>query len=658
MDVLLSLLLLVLFVVTVGKLAGRLLGIRLGNVRGAIVGLVGWVAGLLAAIYIAGEESGGWREIDVRSFGDAVEVGAIVLVFGVLAAMPVAIMTDLLTRSGRVRTRRGRRRRLLHPIRATRAELAPYGRLRELVGNARKENILHWRYASRSALESPDLSRRLRAVLEDSGGMLVKLGQIASTRTDVLPAATTEELAKLRADVRTVPEEEIRAVLEAELGEPVERAFASFEFEPLAAASIGQTHRAVLVDGTPVVVKVQRPGIDEVVARDAAVLRLATAQLERRVEAARAIRLTGFGEELIAGLEEELDYLHEGAVGTRLRENRAQDTGIAVPLVHPAVSTGRVLVMEQVVARPIDDPAALAASPVPADELARRLLASFIGQVLDDGLFHADPHPGNLLLDDEGTIWLLDFGSVGRLDARALDGLRGLALGVATNEPGILARAARTLAGDDGFVDLRALETDLGVQLGALDEPGGLDPRVIGEVLAVMQRHDMRPPASVTMLARALLTLEGTLRAIDPGLSLVKTSREVVMTDHRDAFGTPQELLQREALSALPALRTLPEHAETLANQLRAGRLTVRTERFSGPDGDVVDAWVDRLVIALIAGMSVIGSAIVLLAAAMTDTTDIRTALWILGFAGLTFATTLAMRGAARALRRHLQRVE
>ena len=380
-------------------------------------------------------------------------------------------------------------------------------------------------------------------------------------------------------------------------------------------------------------------------------------QLERRVEAARAIRLGDFSEELIAGLEEELDYLHEGAVGTRLRENRADDAGIAVPRVHASLSTARVLVMEQVVARPIVDPEALGASPVPRDELARRLLASFIGQVLDDGLFHADPHPGNLLLDAQGTIWMLDFGSVGRLDARALDGLRGIALGVATDEPGILARAARTLAGDDGFVDLRALETDMSVQLGALDEPGGLDPRVIGEVLAVMQRHGMRPPSSITLLARALITLEGTLRGIDPGLSLVKTSREVVMTDHRDAFGTPQELLQREALTALPALRTLPEHAETLANQLRSGRLTVRTERFAGADRDVVDAWVDRLVIALIAGMSVIGSAVVLLAAAMTGSDDIRTALWILGFAGLTFSTTLAMRGAARALRRHLERV-
>jgi ubiquinone biosynthesis protein len=653
----LAALLLAFFVITVGKVAGRLLGIRLGNVRGAIVGIVGWMAGFLAAIYIVGEESGGWRKIEVDTFGDWVQVTAIVLVFGVLAAMPLAIMIDLITRTGPARPRR-RRRRLLHPVRSARAALAPYGRLRELAGNARRANLLHFRYASRSALESPDLARRLRTVLEDSGGMLVKLGQIASTRTDVLPEATTQELANLRADVRPVPEADVREVLEAELSEPVDRAFASFEFAPLAAASIGQTHRAVLNDGTPVVVKVQRPGIDEIVARDASVLRLATRQLERRVEAARAIRLSAFGDELIAGLEEELDYLHEAAVGTRLRENRAHDTGIAVPRVHTSLSTDRVLVMEQVVARPIDDDGALASSPVPRAELARRMLSSFIGQVLEDGLFHADPHPGNLLLDAEGTIWLLDFGSVGRLDARALDGLRGIALGIATNETGVLARAARTLGGNDAFVDLRALETDLGVQLSALDAPGGLDPRVIGEVLAVMQRHDMRPPTSVTLLARALVTLEGTLKGIDPGFRFVATSRELVMEEHRDAFGTPEELLQREVLRALPALRTLPEHVETLANQLRSGRLTVRTQRFAGPDRDAVDLWVDRLVIALIAGFSVVGSAVLLLAAGVTDDQNIRTALWILGFAGLTFSTTLAMRGAARALRRHLERVE
>src|SRR6185312_3050705 len=311
-------------------------------------------------------------------------------------------------------------------IRAARMSLAPYGWLRELAANARRANLLHLRYASRSALDSPDFARRVRGVLEESGGMFVKLGQIASTRTDVLPDGLTDELSNLRADVRPVPESEIREVVEHSLGEPIEQAFGSFEQQPLAAASIGQTHRAVLSDGTRVVVKVQRPGIDEVVARDASVLRLASARLERHVEIAREVGLSGFSEELISGLEQELDYQHEASVGTALRENRAGDDGISIPSVHSTLSTDRVLVMEEVIGRSIADPAAIEASPVPAHELASRLLSSFLGQVLEDGLFHADPHPGNLLIDEAGTVWMLDFGSVGRLDARALDGLRGM----------------------------------------------------------------------------------------------------------------------------------------------------------------------------------------------------------------------------------------
>lgn len=658
MSVIVAIPLLVLFIVLVGKLTGRLLGIRLGNWRGALVGLVGWFGGLLAAAYTIGERTkDGGRVLESHTFGQWLQSVAVVIVFGVLAAMPVAIGMDLLTRSARTRPRSSRRRlRFLHPIRAIRASLAPYGRLRELIANARQANLLHFRYASKAALESPDFAKRLRLVLEESGGMLVKLGQIASTRTDVLPDALTDELSNLQSDVRPVPEADIRAVVEKALDEPVDRAFGSFEIQPLAAASIGQTHRAVLVDGTRVVVKVQRPGIDQVVARDAAVLRLAARRLERHVDAAREVGLSSFSEELIAGLEEELDYQHEAAVGRQLRDNRAADVGISVPSVYSTLSTDRLLVMEEVVGRSIADPQAIDASPVVRSELARRLLSSFLGQVLDDGLFHADPHPGNLLIDAQGMIWMLDFGSVGRLDARALDGLRGIALGVAMNDVSVLARAARDLSGNQ-TIDLRALEGDLGAQLSAFDG-GGLDPRVIGEVLSVMQRHEMRPPASITLLARALFTLEGTIKTLDPEFSLVTQSQEIVMQEHREAFGTPEQIIQRELLRSLPALRTLPEHAETLANQLRAGRLTVRHEQFAGADREAVDSWVDRIVIALIAGFGVVASAAILVAAGVTTNHEVRSALWILGFAGLSFSTILAMRGAARALRRNLDRIE
>jgi ubiquinone biosynthesis protein len=659
MRVVVGLILLVLFVVLVGKGCGRLLGIRLGRWRGALVGLVGWAAGVTAAVLVLGEDTPRGFVFRREGSEDWLEASALAIFFGVLAAMPVAIALDLLTRGAAEvpRRRRHRARALLDPAGTVRAAVAPYARMREVVGNARRANLLHLRYASRAAFESPDLSRRVRTVLEESGGMLVKFGQIASTRTDVLPEALTTELAKLRQEVATVPPEGVREVLEAELDEPVESAFATFDWEPLAAASIGQTHRATLADGARVVVKVQRPGIAGVVARDAAVLRLAARQVERRVEAARIVHLTALADELVAGVAEELNYLHEATEGTRLRERRAGDEGISFPRVYPTLSTSRVLVMDEVVGHPVSDQAALDASPVARDELARRLLASFLGQVLEDGLFHGDPHPGNIFVDAEGRLWMLDFGSVGRLDARSAAGLRGIALGIAASDPALLARAARDLAGEAGLADLRALEADMANELSQLQQRG-LDPRLISQVLTVMERHGMRPPPSMALLARSLLTLEGTLAIIAPGFSVGGAGTRIVSVDHAEAMGTPEEILQHEALRALPSLRTLPEHAEALSEQLRSGRLTVRTERYSGADREVAESFVDRLVLAAVGAGGAIASAVILLAASGADEGTQADVLWILGLAGLTAASVLMMRVAARALRRQAGRIE
>ncbi len=659
MRVLVGLILLVLFVVIVGKLCGRLLGIRLGRWRGVLVGLLGWVAGVTASVLVFGEDTPRGFVFDRDGYDDWFAAAAVAVFFGVLAAMPLAIAIDLLTRGApdAPHRRRHRARALLNPGRSVRTAVAPYARMREVIGNARKQNLLHLRYASRAAFESPDLSRRVRTVLEDSGGMLVKFGQIASTRTDVLPDALTTELATLRQDVRTVPPEGIRSVLEAELDEPVETAFATFDWEPLAAASIGQTHRATLGDGTRVVVKVQRPGIAEVVRRDAAVLRLASRQIERRSEAARTVHLTALADELVAGVTEELNYLHEAAGGTRLRERRAGDEGISFPRVYTTLSTSRVLVMEEVLGRPVSDQDAIDASPVPRDELARRLLSSFLGQVLEDGQFHGDPHPGNIFVDAAGELWMLDFGSVGRLDARSSAGLRGIALGIAAADPALLARAARDLAGDAGLADLRALEADMANELTQLQQ-GGIDPKLISQVLAVMERHGMRPPPSMALLARALLTLEGTLSIIAPAFSVRGASSQIVRVDHAEAVGTPEEILQHEALRALPSLRTLPEHAEAISEQLRSGRLTIRAERYSGADRVVVESLVDRLVLAVVGAGGAAASGLILLAASGADEGTEANVLWILGFSGVTAASVLMMRAAARALRRQAGRID
>ena len=396
------------------------------------------------------------------------------------------------------------------------------------------------------------------------------------------------------------------------------------------------------------IVKVQRPGIDEIVRRDSSVLSFVSRQLDLRVEAAHRLGVRDLANELITSIKAELDYDREAEAGTRLRASRAADTGIAIPAVHPTLSSGRLLVMDEVVGRSISDAAAVDAAPIPRAELAQRLLASLLGQILEDGYYHADPHPGNVLIDSEGTLWLLDFGAVGRIDPVTREGLMGIAIGFTLRDGSMIARAVRHLVGDDQS-DMRQLERDLSVLIGEV-EAGGISPAAMSGVMTVMDRQGLRPPRSMLLLSRTMLTLEGTLKTIDPSFDLATEAERLVQRETRGDFGTSEELLRRELLHVLPALRTLPEHAEAIANQWRSGRLVMRTERYAGGDRKVVEGWLDRALVAAAGAAGVVASGVVLAAGSLSPDKGVRDALWILGFSGLTGAAIVLLRTVAQAL--------
>ncbi len=632
---LVGLLILPFWVAAIGVLTGRVLGVQIGRLRSAGAAAFGWLAGLTAALVALGPKH-----------SHPLLVIPLSVFFGVLAALPVAIILDIVTRS----RHKGRRTQRLwrHPVKATRAVLTPLGRFRELVGNARRENLLHVRYRTPAALASSDLARRLRLVLERSGGMFVKFGQIAATRSDLLPETLTSELSKLHSSVAPMTSEQVTTVLHGELGESEDQAFASFDHEPLAAASVGQAHRAKLHDGRAVVVKLQRLGLDDVVRRDSAVLSFLARELDWRVEAARRIGVRDLAEELISSIRSELDYSREVAAGIRLRESQVPDGGVQIPVVYPELSTDRLLVMDEVVGRSVSDVAAIDAAPVPRSELARRLLTSFLTQIMRDGYYHADPHPGNVLIDAEGTLWLLDFGAVGRIDPVTREALQGMAIGFALRDGSVLARSVRYLVGHDQM-DMRQLERDMSVLLGEVDS-GGLSPESMSAMMDVMERHGLRPPRPMLLLSRTLITLEGTLKTIDTRFDLAAEAEAIVTRDQHEALGSPEEIAKKEVLRAVPALRTLPEHAEALASQLRAGRLVVRTERYAGSDRTVVEGWLNRALVVIAGAAGVLASAGLLVAGSLSPDKGVRDALWVLGFSGLTGATVLLMRTVAQAL--------
>ncbi len=354
-------------------------------------------------------------------------------------------------------------------------------------------------------------------------------------------------------------------------------------------------------------------------------------------------------DELVTSIEAELDYGREVVAGLRLRENRGADVGVHIPVVYSTLSSRRLLVMDEVRGKSISNAEAVDAAPVTRPELARRLLASFLAQILRDGYYHADPHPGNILIDADGVLWLLDFGAVGRIDPLSREALLTIALGFSFRDASLIARAVRNLVGESANIDMQQLERDMSLLLGEI-ESSGFGAAALTGVIGVIDRHGLRPPRSMMLLSRTLITLEGTLKSLEPGFDLGREAEQIVGREHRADVGSAEEVGKKELLRALPALRTLPEHTEAVASQMRLGRLVLRTERYAGGDRKVVENWLNRALVALAAAGGALTSGVVLVAGSLTADKTIRDVLWTLGFIGLTGTVVLLMRTAAQAL--------
>ena len=400
------------------------------------------------------------------------------------------------------------------------------------------------RFKGRSAgdVEALSTPAKVRVMLQQLGPTYVKLGQMISSRADALPAEWSEELDKLQSTVPPFPWETARRIIATELGAEPEELFGSIEPEPLAAASLAQVHRATLKDGRQVVVKVQRPDVQSKVRADLGVIAELAKVAESRSALARNLDSVGLVKEFSDGVLEELDYTVEAYHARRLADVLAPLEGVGVPTTYPELSTDRVLTMDFVPGVKATRAEQLDPS-VDREAVARTFIRATIKQVLVDGFFHADPHPGNIMLDTQtGKLTFLDLGLIGELRQEQRFDLLALLWALRMEDPQALASVARRLCVATGPVDEAAYQTAVERLFFQHWVYGSSSfSRMMSALLGTLSAHNLRMRRELTLAVKAMTQSEELMRAIDPDMPLVQTAADEAQGLLRQQF-TPERI--------------------------------------------------------------------------------------------------------------------
>ncbi|TDD22079.1 AarF/ABC1/UbiB kinase family protein [Kribbella turkmenica] len=572
MDVLiLGLINIVVFMVIFVPVAQRLLGVRFGLVRLALG------AGLTLAMFNPISRGLVGPPPFEGSNGAAISLLVLTTLCSVLSGLIFLVLSEALVPTGSLPRARDLRRdlagrvartkRYLQILRiAIRHGLGPYLRGRRRPG---REN----------AAGQAELARSLRLALDEAGVTFVKLGQVLSTRSDIIPVSVANELSRLQDQASPAPWSEVEAVLTEELGARPHQVYAGFDTEPLAAASVAQVYAARLPEGADVVVKVQRPGVAAVVERDLDIVRRLARLLERNTDWGRSMGVRALADGFADAMREELDFTVEAGNMTTVAAGRsvASTNDLVVPELYPRASTARVLTMQRLHGIGLGNAAqAIAERGLDAARLGRVLFDCLLGQVAIDGVFHADPHPGNFLLLTDGRIGMLDLGSVGRLDPATREALQRFLLAIDHGDPVAATDALLEIVDRPDVIDERGLERAVGrFMTRHLSAGVTLGPAMFNDLFRIITSHDLGVPPEVAAVFRALATIEGTISRISPGFDLVTASRQFASAHVTDRLAP--EALRRtateELATLLPMLRRLPRRIDRIAAAAESGRL-------------------------------------------------------------------------------------
>jgi ubiquinone biosynthesis protein len=449
--------------------------------------------------------------------------------------------------------------------------------------------------AADAGVAGSQLGPRIRMVLQELGTTFVKLGQVVSTRPDLIPEGIVTELKRLQDDVAAFDEALARPQIEDGLGAPVESVFATFDWTPLACASVAQVYRATLTgpggEAIPVVVKVQRPGIDRTIERDISLLYTLARLVERAIPEARIYSPTGLVREFEASMLGELDFTLEAKNAERFADNFRGEPAIRFPRIHREASSRRILTMEFIDGVKVTDAVKLGAN---GQAIAESAVGLILKMVFEDGFFHADPHPGNMLIvprpagerytpDEPVTIALLDLGLVGRLSPELRDKTVDFLIAAARQDAGALADAMLAIGRPRKRIDeaafrahvARIAERHLGRSLAEMEASA-----VMRDVVAGALQFDIEVPAELTMLLRAIMTIEGVGKEIHPELDVLTVARPYLLKlvwQRYHPMRLGRDLLQTAGRAGVAA-SALPGQLQALLSDLQHGELAVRVE--------------------------------------------------------------------------------
>lgn len=620
-------------ILLLGLVTRRLLGVPVGWIRTILVSLLVTTGGS-AVVEPLGRALGVLTPQGLLEPGDRGLAGAVMVLmiaWGVAVGLGALVILEALVPTGTVPSLT----RMLRDLPARRRRAKRYARIVAVAVKHGLGGFLSSRARSDLGDQAPRVARSLREALTEAGVTYIKLGQMVATRPDLVGAAFARELGQLQSEVPAEPWHIVHQTLAAELGQEPELVFSHIDQQPLAAASVGQVHRARLRDGSPVVLKVQRSDARAQVRADLdIVLRLAR-WLDRTTDWGRAIDVRALAEGFAASLTEELDYRTELANMTALarvtggseRDGERTmgrpapgDTAITVrvPTAYPQWSGPRLLVMEEVNGEPVSRAAEVLRGMPPErrEALATALLGSVLRQVVGTGVFHADLHAGNVVLADDGTLALLDLGSVGRLDASGRAGISRLLLAMDRGDSVAATDALLEVLDRGPGLDDQRLERDVGSLISRADALGAAGSAgLFSDLFSLVIRHGLSVPPQVAAVFRSLAALEGTLALIDPDLDVMTASRVAgrQLAQERMTPGALRDSVEEQLARMLPTLQRLPRRVDALAESLQRGDLSVNVRLVADArDRSFITGLVQQLTMTMLAAAVAIAGILLL----------------------------------------------